>query len=77
MKKKLSELSKKERNEICLKHFNKNFFNTCENCPLLIEIIHCYNGSIEDLQKAKNKVAIITKRLKTYGDKEIEVEDNE
>ena len=48
---KISELSKKERNEICLKNY---IYNECKGCPLVIDGGYCYNGVIEDLRKAKN-----------------------
>ena len=75
MKKKISKLSKKERIKICLKYYNRDFFDTCKDCPLQIDIIHCFNGVIEELEKTKNKVEDLTELLRSVQDKEIEVEE--
>lgn len=71
---KISKLSKKQRINICTKYYNRDAFDTCEGCPLRINTIHCFNGVIEDLREAKNKVADLTKLLQSVKDREIEVE---
>lgn len=77
MKKKISKLSKKERVKICLKYYNKDFFDTCKDCPLQIDNIHCFNGVIKDLKSAKNKVAVLTYLVRSIKDQEIEVEEDD
>lgn len=72
---KISKLSKKERIDICLKYYNKDAFDTCKDCPLQIDTIHCYNGVLEELREAKNKVADLIDLLREVNDKEIEVEE--
>lgn len=66
---KISELSKKERNEICLRYV---FYN-CNNCPLIVEG-YCYKGIIEHLRKAKNRVTKLKKLLESAKDKEVKEE---
>ena len=73
MKKKISKLTKKERIKICLKYYNRDFFDTCKDCPLQIDNIHCFNGVIGELEKTKNKVEDLTELLRSVQDKEIEV----
>lgn len=67
---KISELSKKERNEICLKNY---IYNECKGCPLVIDGGYCYNGVIEDLRKAKNRVSKLKKLLESAKDKEVNI----
>lgn len=75
MKKAISKLSQKERVSICTKYYNKNAFDTCKDCPLQIDTIHCYNGVLGDLMDAKNKVTDLMDLLQEVKDKEIEVDD--
>lgn len=70
---KISKLSKKERTKISLKYYNKDAFDTCKDCPLQIDTIHCYNGVLEELREAKNKVSDLIDLLQEVNDKEIEV----
>lgn len=67
---KISELSKKERNEICLKNY---IYNECKGCPLVIDGGYCYNGVIENLRKAKNRVVKLKKILDSVKDKEVNI----
>lgn len=67
---KISELSKKERNEICLKNY---IYNECKGCPLVIDGGYCYNGVIENLRKAKNRVVKLKKILDSVKDKEVKI----
>ena len=64
---KISKLSKKERNDICLNHY---IFN-CYGCPLKIDGGYCYSGVIENLAKAKKRVAKLKKLLQSVKDKEV------
>lgn len=66
---KISELSKKERTEICLKNY---IYNECNGCPLKIDGGYCYSGVIESLRKAKNRVTKLKKLLQSVKDKEVE-----
>ena len=75
--KKISKLTRKQRINICTKYYNKDAFDTCKDCPLRIDTIHCCNGVIEDLKEAKNKVADLTELLRSIKDQEIEVKANE
>ena len=72
----ISKLSKEERAKICSRYYNKDAFDTCKDCPLQIDTIHCYNGVLYELKKTKEKVANLAELLQCVKDKEIEV-DNE
>ena len=65
---KMSELSKKEINEICLRYV----FYYCNNCPLIVDG-YCYKGIIESLRKAKNRVSKLKKLLEIAKDKEVKI----
>ena len=65
---KISELSKKEINEICLRYV----FYDCNNCPLIVDG-YCYKGIIEHLRKAKNRVVKLKKLLDIAKDKEVKI----
>lgn len=59
---------------MCKKYYGKDAFDTCKDCPLQIDVIHCYNGVLEELREAKIKIANLMDLLKKIKDKEIEVD---
>ena len=73
MKKKISKLSEKERIVICKKYYDRDAFDTCKDCPLQIDTIHCYNGVLGELRNVKIKVANLMGLLQKIKDQEIEV----
>lgn len=78
MKKKINELSNDDLKNICDKYFNVySGYDTCENCPLKINVIHCLKGLLDDKIKLKKRLDDIDKLIEEFliknKNKEVEV----
>ena len=75
MQKKISELLDTDMMEICKKYFNKDFNDTCKNCPLQVNVIYCVKGLVEEQTKLGTKLFEVNQLLDECYDMEIEVEE--
>ena len=73
MKKKINKLSNKERYDTCSKYYIRDAYDTCKDCPLQIDTIHCFNGVTEEIREVKTKLRDLEELLRKVKDKEIEV----
>lgn len=75
MKKKINELCGNDLKQICKKHFNYQTYDTCKNCPLQIDSIHCVKGLVEEQSQLAEKLVQVNELLENCMGREIEVEE--
>ena len=74
MVKRIKELSYNEIDIICAEHYQKDFFDTCKDCPLKVKVISCVKGLIAEREALKKQLERVEEQLNEALEKEIEVE---
>lgn len=76
MKKKIKDLTDNDLKNICNKYFNVySGYDTCENCPLKVKVIHCVKGLVEEQAQLTTKLVQVNQLLDECYDMEINVEE--
>ena len=77
MKKKVNELCGNVLKKICKKYFNYYTYDTCKDCPLKVNSIHCVKGLVEEKSQLTMKLVQVDELLDSCMKMEIEVEEDE
>ena len=74
MKKKVNELCGNDLKQICKKYFNYNTYDTCKDCPLKVDSIHCVKGLVEEQSQLTMKLVQVNKLLDSCMEMKVEVD---
>lgn len=74
MSKKVKNLLWTDILEICKKFYNKDSYDTCKNCPLKVDTIHCLKGLLDEKVELEKKLIRVDKLVENFLDKNKETE---
>ena len=76
MKKNVKYLLYTDMLEICKKYYNKDFYDTCKDCPLRVKQIHCLKGLLDEQAELIKKLGRVDGLIKEFltNNKEMEIE---